>query len=682
MAGRCLAFSMVAVAAAQPAVPPGQGDLTAPSGGTRPTPGQPAPTAPAPSQPTPGEPVVPTAATPPSLDLTPEDVLMLSNEPTESDGEAFEVGTITLVFDREDPQNPTVDELMNVPFEVLMLAEGMVAPRPGVPTIRLTLAELSQQPARTMYASAITSAGQAIVRYMNRERGLLGPLLVPDELDLVSGLDDREDGQTGITLRIFTARVVESRTIAQGERVPTETRINNPVHARILRNSPVQPGGSAGGGLIRRDLLDEYALRLNRHPGRRVDVAVAPAENSGEAVLDFLVSESKPWSVYFQVSNTGTEQTSEWRERVGYVNNQLTGNDDILSIDFITAAFDSANAIQANYDARFFGVEGLRWNVNAGWNEYTASDVGLSGEEFTGEGYSAGAGLSWNVYQHREMFVDLIGGIRYESFKVDSTVSGGGEEQLFFPYIGVMADRTTETDSWAGSVRLEFQPGGGDEDELEGLGRLNPDDTWAVLQAEGSVSWFLDPLFYGAGWARVNADPTTDHDSTLAHEVAFSVRGQTAFGARLIPQVQQVAGGLYTVRGYDESIVAGDDAIIFTAEYRFHLPRSFDVQLEPGATVFGRPFKVAPQQPFGRPDWDLIFRGFVDAGRVMVSDAQGLEEDETLIGAGVGVEVQFLRNVSGRVDLGFALRDVEDGSGEVQAEAGDARLHVLFTLLF
>lgn len=657
-AGRAAALVAVsgfaAVAWGQPAQPPGGGDLTA--GGVQ-------------------------SATPPSLDLTPEDVLMLANEPTESDGAVFQIGVIRLEFDRDDPGHPSVDELMGVGFELLVLPEGMVAPRPGVPTVRMTLRELSAMPARPMYASALVSIQTALTRYMNRELRIIGPYFVPVEIEQDQGLDEREAGDTGLTMQIFTARVESVRTIAQGERVPTEDRINSRVHDRIRRNSPVQPGGVTGSGLIRRDLLDDYALRLNRHPGRRVDVALAPGENSGEAVLDFLVAESKPWSIYFQVSNTGTEQTNEWRQRLGFVHNQLTGNDDIFSLDYITAAFDSAHAVQAYYDARFFGSDRLRWNVSAGWNEYTASDVGASGEEFTGEGYSFGAGMSWNIYQNRELFVDLVGGVRFERFEVDSTVSGGGEESLWFPYIGIMADRSTEVFSWSASARLEFQPGG-DEDELEGLGRLNPDDAWAVLQAEGTVSWYLDPWFFGAGWSHVNEDPTTDRDSTLAHEVALSLRGQTAFGSRLIPQVQQVAGGLYTVRGYDESIVAGDDALIFSAEYRFHLPRSFPVELEPRTTVFGRPFKVAPQQPFGRPDWDLIFRGFLDVGRTMVSDKQGIERDHTLIGAGVGVEVQFLRNVSARADLGFALRDVEMGDGSKEAEAGDARLHLLLTILF
>ena len=43
-------------------------------------------------------------------------------------------------------------------------------------------------------------------------------------------------------------------------------------------------------------------------------------------------------------------------------------------------------------------------------------------------------------------------------------------------------------------------------------------------------------------------------------EVALSVRGQYSFDDRLIPQNEDVAGGLYSVRGYEESETAGDTA--------------------------------------------------------------------------------------------------------------------------
>lgn len=651
--------SSAGLALAQPATPPGQGDLTAG--------GQPA--------------ASPTEAMPPSGDLTPQDYLLLAQQPMESDGTAFEVGVIHLAYSTESADNPSLDELMNVEFELVSLPEGYVTPvgRDGVPTVRTTLAQLNAQPTRTMYSSAIIAISAALVNTINTRYGVVGAYIVPDEIALQGGQDTREGG-TDVTLKILLARVSQVRTIGTG-RVPQDARrIDNPLHARIRGRSPVRAVGADGtGGLIRRDLLDDYVLRLNRHPGRRVDVAVAPGETEGEPVLDFLVSESRPWSVYFQVSNTGTEQTNEWRERFGFVHNQLTNHDDILSIDFITAAFDESNALTASYDARVFDTDRLRWNVYAGWDEYTASDVALSGDEFTGESWHVGGGLTWNIYQHREVFVDLLGGVRFEHLEVEAPGQVGGNDNLWFPYIGARADRTTDTDSWAALVRLEFQPGA-DENSLERLGRTSPDDSWVLLQAEGDLSFFLDPLFYGAGWADVRTDGP-DYDSTLAHELAFSLKFQSSFGARVIPQVQQVAGGLYSVRGYDESIATGDDTLIFTAEYRFHLPRTFAAR-EPTQVLFGRPFKVAPQQPFGRPDWDLIFRGFLDVGQTWVSDATSFEDDQTLVGAGLGAELQVLRNFGARIDVGWVLQDVRDENDEFLAETGDVRVHLLFTLLF
>ena len=61
-------------------------------------------------------------------------------------------------------------------------------------------------------------------------------------------------------------------------------------------------------------------------------------EESG-VELQYLINESRPWRVFGQVSNTGTEQTDEWREHFGFVHHQFTGNDDVLSIDYMTAGF-------------------------------------------------------------------------------------------------------------------------------------------------------------------------------------------------------------------------------------------------------------------------------------------------------------------------------------------------------
>ena len=103
--------------------------------------------------------------------------------------------------------------------------------------------------------------------------------------------------------------------------------------------------------------------------------------------------------------------------------------------------------------------------------------------------------------------------------------------------------------------------------------------------------------------------------STLAHELYFSFRGQWALGYRLIPQFEQAAGGFYSVRGYPEAVTAGDTVFLATAEYRFHLARALGVAPNPTKIkVFGDPFRVLPEQPYQRPDWDCILRGFHRSG--------------------------------------------------------------------
>ena len=71
-------------------------------------------------------------------------------------------------------------------------------------------------------------------------------------------------------------------------------------------------------------------------------------------------------------------------------------------------------------------------------------------------------------------------------------------------------------------------------------------------------------------------------------------------------------------------------------------------------------------------------KGFFDVGRTIVSDRFAFESDETLMGAGVGVELLFKRNVSLRLDWGFVLEELEAQG----INSGSNRLHVVATLLF
>ncbi|MCL4221604.1 MAG: hypothetical protein KJZ65_09550 [Phycisphaerales bacterium] len=598
------------------------------------------------------------------------------------DGKTFTVSSINLAYLLEHPQLPPIDELMDVRVELVQTPQGWVGPRPGLPTMSMSLHDLSSGQPRELYESAIMAIGRALVKEFGR-RQILGVVVAPDPAQIDQGADLRE-GSTELTLMIYNVVAGTVKTIASGERIAVEDRIDSRKHRRILSNSPILPYDPSVGGerrdLILRDKLDEYAMRLSRHPGRRVDVAVARGAGEAEAEVQYLVQESKPWTVYFQLSNTGTKNTAEWRERFGFVHNQLTNRDDILSLEYITAGFDASHAVVGSYEARMGDLEWLRWRVSGTYNEYDASEVGALREDFEGTGWTWGGDLIANVFQKGNLFVDVVGGIRYEHIEVSNVTLGAlseGEDDLFIPHLGVQVERVGETFNVFGSLNFEWtvsEISGATVDSLERLGRLSPDEDWYTLQWDVQTSFYLEPLFNYAAWA----DPSTPESSTLAHEMFLSFRGQYAFGHRLIPNAEQVLGGLYTVRGYEESSTAGDTTWVGTVEYRFHLPRSLKIDPDPKGRLFGREFKARPQQVYARPDWDLIFKGFLDVGQTKNSDRRVFERDETLVGAGVGMELSIYNNISFRTDWGFVLDEVGDG----QQEVGDNRLHVVLTILF
>lgn len=598
------------------------------------------------------------------------------------DGPFYPVSRFNLGYVDADPTGfPPVDELMaGVQANLVATQEGYVAWRPGIEPTPVVLGDLDGSSEVGFSAGAIQVTLEAIRDYLT-SHGYMTVHVRPAETELdPQGLaDKREGGRTDFRVIVVTGKVGELRTLAVGDRIPVNDRINHPKHSWILEKSPIHPVGPGEEGtsdVLQRSVLDEYLFRISRHPGRRVDAAIAPAEQSGKVALDFIVNENRPLTIYSQASNTGTEQTERMRYRFGLFHNQVTGRDDTFSAEYITADFDANNTVVGSYDAKFFNSDYLRWRAYGAWSEFSASEVGFSDEEFTGESYTFGAELAWNFYQNQQLFIDLVGGARYLNIEVNNAfVFVFGEQDFLLPYIGFRGQRYTEAASTDFSVMLEANLPDAvsvDEAELNRLGRLSPDEDWFTLRWDASHSFYLEPLLYPEAW-HGRADSNV---STLAHEIALRCRGQYAFDYRLIPQMEQVAGGMYSVRGYPESVAVGDTVIIGTAEYRLHVPRAFGYSEDP-SSLGGQPFRVIPQHPFGKADWDLILRGFIDFAQTYNSEPFSFEDDQTLLGAGCGIQIQFKRNLDLRVDWGFALDDLEG-----QVESGSNRVHFVGTILF
>ena len=498
---------------------------------------------------------------------------------------------------------------------------GYVAPAKDIPTAQRRISELNVEGMADFSQGAILSIDKAIVASLNA-RGYGAVLVVPSPNDIdpqdLSDIRERHKGTLHLLVSVPTAG--EVRTVASGDRIgASQTRIDNSKHKRILHNSPIQATTqptAAASPFFNQRTVNDYVDRLNRQPGRRVDVALSAADQPDQYTLDYLINEVKSWYVYAQVSNTGTPITGEWRERFGFVDNQLSGNDDILSIDGVTDFKQSTN-VTGSYEFPIFsnnpdfGTDRLRARVYGLWDQYTAADLGLLSDTFSGTDYSGGVELAYNIYQRENMFLDLIGGVRYQSSQVKSQFQQTkATADYFIPYAGARLQDYESTFDYVAALNVEGGITSTNSTVLAEMGRANPDSDFVILQPNVQGSFYLEPLI---DYVDFNAGR-----STLAHELYFSFRGQTALGYRLIPQFEQAAGGFYSVRGYPEAEAAGDSVFLGTAEYRFHVARALGVAPNPTKIkIFGDPFRVLPEQPYQRPDWDCILRGFIDAGQVL-----------------------------------------------------------------
>lgn len=577
-------------------------------------------------------------------------------------------------------------------------APGWIAARPGAEAELIPVQDLVFDPADYLYASAGRSIAIAVQASYAGLYGWVGHFVQVDPRQIDPSRATRFEDGTTLRFWIQPIEVDEVRTVARSEnqRLGSEAQaVNNPIHERIIAHSPVQPRRLRfdqaldpdepdamqvePGSIPRFRELEEYAARLNRHPGRRVDPVVTPGSGPGLVGVDYLVNEVKPWLVLGEVSNTGTEETDRWRYRIGVLHTQLTGSDDILQIDYLTAGFDESHAVIASYQRPII-ADRLWFRLYGNWSEYTASDVGLAGIEFEGESFQIGGELILNVHQYRDWFVDVLGGLRYENVEVyNGAVDSTGRDDYIVLYGGVRVERSSALSSTFASVRLETSLGKLDTEEAQLLGRAEPARDWTLMRYEASHSFFLEPLLNPGGFS---AQSGRENEMTLAHQIALIARGQVSFDDRLLPNEEQTTGGFYTVRGYPESLVAGDTVHLFSGEYRFFLIRSLPavaIGSQEVAQPFGN-FQFRRTTPYGAGDWDLLFRAFADYAVVRVTDPTPFEVEDELFGIGIGAELLVKNNLSVRLDWGFAVNGVETSSEEV--DQWENRLHFSATVRF
>ena len=605
---------------------------------------------------------------------------------------SFQINDFEIRYTIPSPDLPPIASLLPISVKLTPTPDGYKEPGQGeeaqVVQIGGPQASAAYQP------SALAVISQSLLARLH-EQDLIGVYVRPSgqDIDINKEKDLRPAGDETLHIDIWVGRIKDVRTVALGNRLGREWRVDNPAHQAIRSYSPLQPligGDETTTDILNRRALEDYIFYLNRHPGRNVEAALAASDDRDGITLDYRVYEQKTWNVYAQVSDTGSRRTSPWQIRGGYINRQLTNRDDILSVQYMNGGLNDVHDVQLSYDAPWFapkrpdwmetsgreppwlawadrnkipwwGMGRLRWGIRGGWTGIRSDLVGVlpggfdAVDELKSSDWHAGGRLTYNFFQHRNLFIDAfvggrIRGLDYENYSAANT----GKVNLIIPEAGLDMERINAYSAILANISAEHAAPLGSYNDYQfafggGLGRAQSSPRWWLLKFAGGINYYLEPLLFPNAWR----DPSSARSSRLSHEISLKAHGQYAFGSRLIPQSSQVIGGLYSVRGFPQGIAVGDNVYVGSFEYSFHLPRALPIQSKPLQLPWIGDFRVAPQQVYGYPDWDLVFRAYVDAGRTTRNSPQlgaGPEYDQTLVGAGVGVELIFRGNFKARVD--------------------------------
>ena len=179
------------------------------------------------------------------------------------------------------PRMPSNDKLMQTSVTLYKVDSGDGSSYSGSQTSNgtkttLTLAELSQDKG-SLTDSARVSIQNAVVAFCNAA-DIGGVACLMDAAASASGTN---------TINVVAAQVSSVRTVTSGVRAdPVGQSVNDTKQASVVAGSPI-----TGGGLLEKEVLDNYLYSLSRFPGRTVSAAVTSEPSSSQVVLDYFVQE-------------------------------------------------------------------------------------------------------------------------------------------------------------------------------------------------------------------------------------------------------------------------------------------------------------------------------------------------------------------------------------------------------
>lgn len=408
--------------------------------------------------------------------------------------------------------------------------------------------------------------------------------------------------------------------------------------------------------------VSDFVNLLNENPDRFVSANFKEGEEPNTLAVDYDVYEVSPWHWFIQLDNSGTRDR-QWTPRIGMINTNLLGMDDIFAIIY-QAPWDSEFTEQwslfGSYDVPLMGPK-LRLQVYAGYSEFDINpDSGPF--NFIGNGSFVGSVLRYNVLQTEadtpllgnDWFFDVKGMLEYDRSKVTPSLFPQAlASDVKFWMWGWGLDLHRRTDVTDSQIVFDYWQSGMGQSDATAFARARagaPTD-FSIYDFSARHSQYLDP--------------------NKVNRISGTFRW-VGTDDRLIPAKMTSFGGMYTVRGYDEYEIVADAGILASVQYEYDLVAADKAsmtaeEIEREELREKSPLEIKKAAP-------LVF---FDYGRAKINDARagiGESEHTELMSAGIGGLLDLGDNFNGAIYYGYPLRATDD------TREGKGRVNVSFML--
>ncbi len=362
-------------------------------------------------------------------------------------------------------------------------------------------------------------------------------------------------------------------------------------------------------------------------PDRSVTPIFRPGRTPGTVEVELRVKDELPLHGELEMNNRAPVDTTDLRASATLRYSNLWQREHSASLMFLAAP---ENTDDAKVFSGTYVVPLGSGNALAAYVVDSESDVASAGDLSTiGNGSILGARYIRALSGESDYYHSATFGVDYKDFQEDVVPLGdpGFSTPISYTHFSVAYRGSWRADASQGSFGASANSG------VRGLGNTEREFEEKRFMARPNYLYLT-----------AFADYT--HDLVWGAQAHAALDWQLA-DSPLVSNEQIGAGGVDTVRGYYESLVLGDDAMI------------------------GRVELLGPQWRSDRVDGgSLRLVGFLDAAKLRVRDAlPGQTSRYELYGAGLGLQAALDTGFDAVLDWALPLHDVLD------VEEGDGRAH-------